>query len=81
LLSWGTEQFILKYDTVFSAMQFLLSTDRTHLISGDILRARFFVAHFGLISLVFMAQAPLCMIFRNVVASKYSPKLNSQRGV
>nr|WP_306790069.1 VanZ family protein [Methylomonas fluvii] len=81
LLSWGTEQFILKYDTVFSAMQFLLSADRNHLISGDILRARFFAAHFGLVSLVFMAQAPLCMIFRNIVASKYSAKLNGQRGV
>ncbi|MEI8570876.1 VanZ family protein [Methylomonas sp. LW13] len=74
LLSWGTEQFILKYDAVFSAMQFLLSADRSHLVSGDILMARFFVAHFGLVLLVFTAQAPLCMIFRNVVTSKYSAK-------
>lgn len=72
LLSWGTEQFILKYDTVFSAMQFLLSTDRSHLISGGVLRARFFVAHFWLVSLVFIAQAPLLMIFRNLIGSKYS---------
>ncbi|MCQ8117696.1 VanZ family protein [Methylomonas rosea] len=72
LLSWGTEQFILKYDAVFSAMQFLLSTDRSHLISGGVLRARFFVAHFWLVSLVFIAQAPLLMIFRNLFGSKYS---------
>ncbi|OAH98355.1 VanZ family protein [Methylomonas methanica] len=72
LLSWGTEQFVLKYDTVFSAMQFLLSTDRSHLISGGVLRARFFVAHFWLVSLVFTAQAPLLMIFRNLIGSKYS---------
>ncbi|AMK75858.1 MULTISPECIES: VanZ family protein [Methylomonas] len=78
LLSWGTEQFILKYDVVFSAMQFLLSTDRSHLISGDVLRARFFVAHFGLVSLAFISQAPLFMFFRNLIGSKYSDKVNDQ---
>jgi VanZ family protein len=72
LLSWGTEQFILKYDAVFSAMQFLLSADRSHLISGDVLRTRFFVAHFGLVSLAFIAQTPVFMVFRNLILSKNS---------
>lgn len=72
LLSWGTEQFILKYDAVFSAMQFLLSTDRNNLISGDVLKTRFFVMHFGLISLAFMAQIPVFMGFSGVARLKYS---------
>ncbi|MBD9357745.1 hypothetical protein [Methylomonas albis] len=70
LCDWGSEQFIVKYDAVFSAMQFLLSADRSHLISGDDLRMRFFIMHFGLLLLIFMTQAPVYMAFSSSVNQK-----------
>ena len=46
-LFWlGAESIIVKYGTVFSAFQFLLSTDRTHYASGVDLALRFGVAFF-----------------------------------
>lgn len=45
LLFWtGTEQVIVKYGRVFSAFQFLLSTDRAHYAQGDALWLRYSVA-------------------------------------
>ena len=44
---WGTEHTILKYGKVFSAFQFLLSTDRDHYVDGAALGVRF-VAAMGL---------------------------------
>ena len=67
LLNWGTEQFIVKYDTVFSALQFLLSTDRSNFITGDALRMRFFIMHLGLVSLFFLTQNPVFFVFSNSV--------------
>ncbi len=45
LLVWGTESIIVKYERVFSALQFLLSTDRSHYVSGVQLWWRFACAH------------------------------------
>lgn len=66
LLSWGTEQFIFKYDAVFSALKFLLSADRNNLVSDDVLKLRFFIVHLGLISMMVIAQVPVCMTFKNL---------------
>ena len=44
---WGAEHTILKYGKVFSALQFLLSTDRDHYVDGAALVVRF-VAAMGL---------------------------------
>ncbi|OGB05383.1 MAG: hypothetical protein A3G29_10435 [Burkholderiales bacterium RIFCSPLOWO2_12_FULL_64_99] len=41
---WGAEHTILKYGKVFSAFQFLLSTDRDHYVEGAALAVRFVAA-------------------------------------
>lgn len=41
---WGAEHTILKYGRVFSAFQFLLSTDRQHYLDGGALMVRFIAA-------------------------------------
>ena len=41
----GTEQIIVRYGKVFSAWQFLLSTDRDHYASGTTLLVRFAIAY------------------------------------
>lgn len=41
---WGAEHTILKYGKVFSAFQFLLSTDRDHYVEGAALVVRFIAA-------------------------------------
>lgn len=63
LLSWGTEQFVLKYNAIFSAMQFLLSSERQNLISDSVLRIRFFIMHLGFISITMLTQIPLLMAY------------------
>ncbi|WKJ89438.1 VanZ family protein [Methylomonas montana] len=66
LLSWGTEQFIFKYDTVFSALNFLLSADRNNFVSDNVLKLRFFIVHLGLVSMMVITQVPVRMIFKNI---------------
>jgi len=56
LLNLATESFIFKYGAVFSALQFLLSPDRVHLLSEDDLFFRFCMAHSLLILLVCLVQ-------------------------
>lgn len=70
LLCWGTEQFIFKYDAVFSALKFLLSPDRTNLVSDDVLKSRFFIVHFSLVSMMVVTQVPVTMIFNNFLKFK-----------
>lgn len=41
---WGAEHTILKYGKVFSAFQFLLSTDRDHYVEGAAMVVRFIAA-------------------------------------
>lgn len=45
LLQLGTESMLFKYGRAFSALQFLLSTDRAHYAVGPDLLLRFVVAH------------------------------------
>ncbi|MBP6252075.1 MAG: VanZ family protein [Rubrivivax sp.] len=45
LLSLGTEAMLVKYGKVFSALQFLLSTDRDHYVGAEALMLRFAAAH------------------------------------
>lgn len=44
LFWFGTEHVIVKYDRVFSAFQFLLSTDRQHYVQGHVVWLRYGVA-------------------------------------
>ncbi len=64
LLTLGTEQLIFKYNSVFSAMQFLLSSDRDNLLSEDELRNRFFILHSALIFLVMLTQWTVLVFYR-----------------
>lgn len=56
---YGTENAIVKYGQVFSAMQFLLSPDRAHYAHGYMLILRYLVAYFGTIGLFVLVQYPL----------------------
>lgn len=60
LLFWlGTEHVIVKYDRVFSAFQFLLSTDREHYAQGYLLWLRYGLA-FAVVCGVLAANQWLC---------------------
>jgi hypothetical protein len=48
LLAAGTESAVVKYGRVFSALQFLLSTDRSVYVDGASLALRFVLAHLAL---------------------------------
>jgi hypothetical protein len=58
-LYFGTEQVIVKYGQVFSAMQFLLSSDRSNLAAPGELIARYIVLYGLLIAAIMMVQYPL----------------------
>lgn len=58
-LYFGTEQVIVKYGQVFSAMQFLLSSDRSSLAGPGELMARYTVLYGLLIAAIMMVQYPL----------------------
>ena len=55
----ATEPFIVKYGKVFSAMQFLFSSNRDHYVTGTSLLLRYAVFHMGLIALIALTQYPL----------------------
>lgn len=55
-LSAGTEQLIIKYNQVFSALQFLLSRDRAHLVTGVELQWRYFVVHGAIVVVMAVSQ-------------------------
>jgi hypothetical protein len=59
MLYFGTEQVIVKYDQVFSAMQFLLSSDRSHLASPGELVLRYAAVYCALVAAIAMVQYPL----------------------
>jgi VanZ family protein len=63
LVSQGTENMILKNDRLFSALQFLLSTDRQHYIQGHELMVRYFIFHAVIIGVIMSVQ----MVFLNVL--------------
>jgi hypothetical protein len=58
LLTIGTEPMLIKQETVFSAMQFMFSTDRTHYAQGPALLVRFAIFHVGAVMLLAWAQWP-----------------------
>ena len=63
LVHLGTESHVFKYGQSFSAMQFLLSIDRSHLASGSSLIARFAVAYLAAVGAVAFAQRPFFVLF------------------
>lgn len=56
---FGTEQVIVKYNQVFSALQFLLSSDRSHLAGPGELAVRYIALWSALIGAIVMVQYPL----------------------
>ncbi len=68
------EPLVIKYGKVFSALQFLLSTDRDHLVSGSGLLIRFSIAHCGWILMVAAFQLPIW-----VNQTKHSPSPYGKR--
>ncbi|WP_413437517.1 VanZ family protein [Sulfuriferula sp. GW1] len=56
---YGTEDALVKYGQVFSAMQFLLSPDRAHYAHGYLLMLRYLVVYFGTIGLFVLIQYPV----------------------
>ncbi|MDQ3187142.1 MAG: VanZ family protein [Pseudomonadota bacterium] len=58
-LYFGTEQVVVKYGQVFSTLQFLLSSDRSHLARPDELILRYTALYGLLIATIIMVQYPL----------------------
>ncbi|SFW20248.1 VanZ family protein [Nitrosovibrio sp. Nv17] len=58
-LHLGTEQVIVKYGRVFSALQFLLSSDRTQLATTEELILRYLTLWSALVATIAMVQYPL----------------------
>lgn len=57
-ISAGTEQFIIKYGKVFSALQFLLSSNREHYAGTTELLIRYVVFHAAFIGAIALVQRP-----------------------
>jgi VanZ family protein len=51
----ATESILIKYDKVFSALQFLLSTDRNHYVSAPALVLRFGLVHVATVLAAFVS--------------------------
>jgi hypothetical protein len=58
-LYYGTEQIIVKYNQVFSALQFLLSSNRTKLAGPGELLIRYAMLYCFLIATIIMVQYPV----------------------
>ena len=65
LMKWGTEQFIMKYGVVFSALQFLFSADRNHYVVDEVLKLRFYSAHTAFILLIIFTQFPQWLVIHH----------------
>ena len=66
----GSETAVVKYGKVFSAMQFLLSPDRTRYVMDGELIARYAIAYLSLVAAVVFLQQPA---WRAIVARKRHP--------
>jgi len=66
LFNWGTEQFIFKYGRLFSAAQFLLSSNREQLTSGEELSTRFYILHTALVFCTTLAQWSILTFHKSV---------------
>jgi hypothetical protein len=71
-LNAAFESYILKYDHLFSAFQFLLSQDRSHYAGPTELLVRYGIAHVGLLLVIAMSQAPF---LGHVVRSRTPPPM------
>lgn len=69
LWQWGTEQLILKYGVLFSALQFLFSADRDHYASAETIKMRFYAAHSLFLAAVLIAQFPQWLRLRRLSAA------------
>jgi hypothetical protein len=58
-LSVGLESHVQKFETSFSALQFLLSADRQHYAGAWELGIRYIVFHVSVVGLIALAQLPL----------------------
>lgn len=58
ILWFGLESNVQKYGTTFSALQFLLSSDRQHYAGGWELGIRYVMFHSGIVGLIALAQFP-----------------------
>jgi hypothetical protein len=72
-LYFGTEQIIIKYEHVFSALQFLLSSDRSHLAGPKELMTRYIALYGFFIMIIVIVQNPLWRWIASVRSSKTSP--------
>jgi hypothetical protein len=59
LLDAALENIIIKYDAVFTAMQFLLSADRENYLPVEALFGRFLLAHHGMLAGIAVLQVSL----------------------
>ena len=62
-ISYGTEDILLKYGQVFSALQFLLSSDRTSYVHGQELILRYIIVHAAAIGVIMLVQYCVLMWF------------------
>lgn len=63
LLKLGTASELNKYGKIFSALQFLLSPDRTHYLAGPELGLRYGIAHVVLLILIVINQLPFWAVY------------------
>jgi hypothetical protein len=61
-ISHGMEKTVFKYGQTFSALQFLLSADRTHLAGQEELLIRYVIFHLAVVSLIIFAQYPFWVL-------------------
>ena len=74
-LNAGFEPYIMKYDQVFSALQFLLSQDRSHYATPMELLLRYGAAHAALLSVATASQAPFLRLAVRAGARFDAPSL------
>lgn len=81
-LSRALEPYILKYDQVFSALQFLLSSDRAHYASPEELGLRYVIAYLGVVVIAAASAAPFleCAVLSMREAGQIAPQKNQRTG-
>ena len=60
----GTDNYIIKYNQSFSALQFLLSSDREHYVSGLELFGRYMIVYSAMVCLVYSFQRPFAFLLK-----------------
>ena len=75
----GTEQALLKFGTVFSGLQFLLSADREHYATGWQLGMRYVAFHAALLCGIALAQYPSWMMIPRQAPTAAGVRLSIRR--